>query len=100
MYSLYLVKPTTGQVLNGNGELLSGSEALSYETSFSSYEEALTAKDALLKQVVWGVVQIYSEAEEKETFFFNEEFRLQYVEEAEAWNSVPSSLQIVRCCGR
>lgn len=87
MLKVHLVKPTTGQVLNLDGELHLTGEKLSYETSFESYEEALMAKDNLLREVVWGVVSILDENTNKEALYSNKEIERQYIAETEKWNN-------------
>ena len=86
MYKVHLIKPTTGQVLNSNGELHLSGEELCYETSATNIEEALSVKDNLLQQVTWGVVQIYDEAAKEEAFYSNKEIERQYIAETEQWN--------------
>lgn len=86
MYKLHLVKPTTGQVLNSDGEFQLNGEELSYETCFKEFEEALSVKDFLLQQVVWGVVQIYDEVTRMEKLYSHEEIQRQYMTETELWN--------------
>ena len=87
MIKVHLVKPTTGQVLKSNGELRLTGEEFSYETSFESLEEALLAKDNLLREVVWGVVSILDEDTKQETLYSNKEIERQYIAETEQWST-------------
>ena len=71
MYTLYLIKPETGQILNLNGKLLNNGEVLQYEHSFSKKVDALAMKEKLLKIVVWALVLIYNDETKEENFYSN-----------------------------
>ena len=71
MYTLYLIKPETGQVLNLDGKLLNSGEVLQYEHTFSKEEDALAMKEKLLKIVVWALVLIHNDETKEENFYSN-----------------------------
>ena len=71
MFTLYLIKPKTGQVLNLDGKLLNSREVLQYEHIFSKEEDALEMKDKLLEIAVCGLVLIYNDETKEENFYSN-----------------------------
>jgi len=87
MYKLYLTKPESGVILNGNGHLHVRGEQLSYQTNFADIESAVAVKDTLLRDVIWGVVTIYDEEFSEETAYYDENIQSHYFAELETRNN-------------
>jgi hypothetical protein len=86
MYRLHLVEPTTGKVLNSNGEYFDSRQVLDYTNTYKNLEEAIISKDELLRKVVWACVQIYDESTGEEKFYSNKEIEQQYIKEKQVLN--------------
>lgn len=86
MYKLFLLKPTTGQIIHSCEEPYDTDKVFSYKVRFKTLEEALSAKDDLLKKVEWAVVQIYNSSSNEDTFYSNRDIEQQYISEITAMN--------------
>lgn len=71
-YGLFMVKSSTGQILNASGTLLEGREPIGYCTEFNSLKGALLEKERLLKLYPLHICAIYYPDKEEPEYYFSE----------------------------
>ena len=81
MFSLYLLRPTTGQIINSDGSPFQKRVDSGYKCAFSDFDEALREKDQLLRKLEWALVQITDSQTQEQTHFSNEEQLSAYIAE-------------------